>query len=61
MCLCVRVPSCGEAAEPLCCLVRALAKDITFPMTGEDSAGAADTGDEETSGKRGEPVNGASN
>lgn len=61
MCLCVRVPSCGEAAGPLCCLVRALAKDKTFPMTGEDSAGAADTGDEETSGKRGEPVSGASN
>lgn len=30
-------------------------------MTGEDSAGAADTGDEEISGKRGEPVSGASN
>lgn len=59
--VCVRVPSCGEAAGPLCCLVRALAKDKTFPMTGEDSAGAAGTGDEETSGKRGEPVSGASN
>lgn len=44
------VPCCEVLVEMLCCLVRALASEITLAMTGEDSTTPADPGGEETVG-----------